>query len=99
MFHVAHATVMLACLAAAPDESLFVTRPGPDGEAVVRVDPSRTGKPISRRLFGKFTEHLHRNIYHRWNEYIRVQMAFITRHRILNRQPNRQLQGRIHRSM
>jgi len=72
MFNVAHATVMLACLAVAPDESLFVTRPSPDGEAVVRVDPSRTGEPISRRLFGKFAEHLHHNIYHgMWAQVVR----------------------------
>jgi alpha-N-arabinofuranosidase len=43
---------------------LFAWREGPDGKAAIRIDPGRAGSPISRRLFGKFTEHLHRNIYH-----------------------------------
>jgi len=29
----------------------------------LEIDPSKQSKPISRRLFGKFTEHLGRNVY------------------------------------
>lgn len=32
-------------------------------EAVVRVPSMRAGAPLNRRLFGKFTEHLGRNVY------------------------------------
>jgi alpha-N-arabinofuranosidase len=32
-------------------------------EASIAIDPSRPSAPISRRLFGKFTEHLGRNVY------------------------------------
>jgi len=63
---------MFAIALGAAGEPLFTLSPGPDGQAAIRVDASRAGEPISRRLFGKFTEHLHRNIYHgMWAQVIR----------------------------
>jgi alpha-N-arabinofuranosidase len=34
-----------------------------NAEARIEIDPGRPSRPISRKLFGKFTEHLGRNIY------------------------------------
>lgn len=66
------AILALARLAATEEAPLAVFRPSSGDAAVIRVDPSRTGPPISRRLFGKFTEHLHRNIYHgMWAQVVR----------------------------
>lgn len=53
-------------------EPLFAFSSGPEGRAVIQVDALRAGEPISRRLFGKFTEHLHRNVYHgMWAQVVR----------------------------
>ncbi len=62
----------LAGMTAVAEKPLFVSSAGPEGSAAIRVDASCSGKPISRRLFGKFTEHLHRNIYHgMWAQVVR----------------------------
>ena len=64
--------VVSAGVLAAANEPLFTSSPGPEAEATIRVDASRAGEPISRRLFGKFTEHLHRNVYHgMWAQVLR----------------------------
>jgi alpha-N-arabinofuranosidase len=48
----------------ASTEPLYEFTPGPEDRASIQVDTSQAGEPISHRLFGKFCEHLGRNIYH-----------------------------------
>jgi alpha-N-arabinofuranosidase len=33
------------------------------GQATIKIDAAARGEPISRNLFGKFTEHLGSNVY------------------------------------
>lgn len=44
------------------DSPLFRHRTAPSDAAYVTIDPSRRGDPVDERLFGKFCEHLGRNV-------------------------------------
>lgn len=44
------------------DNSLYQHHAVPDDEAEIVLDPTRSGEPVDERLFGKFCEHLGRNI-------------------------------------
>jgi len=57
------AMLLCICATVTATEPLFKISTVLNLEAKIIVDTSRAGQPISRRLFGKFTEHLGRNIY------------------------------------
>ena len=65
-------TMLLTTLVPAADAPLYTFTASPEPTALIAVDASRAGPPITRRTFGKFCEHLHRNIYHgMWAQIVR----------------------------
>ncbi|UCD29572.1 MAG: hypothetical protein JSV03_03580, partial [Planctomycetota bacterium] len=64
--------VILISMLTGPGDDFFQFSPTEKLQATISVDTSRATRPISRRLFGKFTEHLGRNIYHgMWAQVLR----------------------------